>query len=214
MLYYDKQDAGWRIAVWHVTETIGELYALLPDDETVRQEAERQFKSPARILEWVAVRVLLCHMLGRQVPILYHDNGAPYLPDYEELDISISHTKGFVAVALAEQGQIGIDIEQVPDAGSGQAKVERVRGKFIRDDEQADTLTALLLHWSAKETAFKILHRERVDFRKHLRVLPFEEHSEGCFTLCESRTDEEHRMTMHYKIFPHFVLTYAFLSEE
>ena len=77
-----------------------------------------------------------------------------------------------------------------------------------------DTLTALLLHWSAKETAFKILHRERVDFRKHLRVLPFEEHGEGCFTLCESRTDEEHRMTMHYKIFPHFVLTYAFLSEE
>lgn len=206
MIYYDRQTEGWRIAVWHVTESLDELLALLPDDESVRLQAEEQFSAPARRLEWVAVRVLLCHMLERQVPILYHDNGAPYLPDYEALDISISHTRGYVAVALAQEGQIGIDIET-----SASAKVERVRSKFIRDDEQADSLTELLLHWSAKETAFKILHRERVDFRKHLRVLPFEPYDEGRFTLCESRTDEEHRMNIHYKVFDDFVLTYSFL---
>lgn len=208
MIYHDRQDEGWRIAVWHVTETLDELYGLLPDDETVRGEAERLFKAQSRIVEWVAVRVLLCHMLGRQVPILYRENGAPYLPDYEALDISISHTRGYVAVALAEQGQIGIDIEQV--AG----KVERVRERFVRDDEQADGIIPLLLHWSAKETAFKVLHRERVDFKRHLRVLPFEAKEEGRFTLLETRTDEEARMTMHYRVFPEFVLTYSLVDTD
>lgn len=207
MIYYDRQTEGWRIAVWHVTESLDELLALLPDDESVRRQAEARFSLPARRLEWVGVRVLLCHMLERQVPILYHANGAPYLPDYEGLDISISHTRGYVAVALAQGGQIGIDIES-----SASAKVERVRSRFVRADECADSLTQLLLHWSAKETAFKILHRERVDFLKHLRVLPFELRDEGSFTLCESRTDEERRMSIRYKVFDDFVLTYSFLE--
>lgn len=206
MIYYDRQSEGWRIAVWHVTESLDELYSLLPDDETVRMEAERQFRSPTRITEWVAVRVLLCQMLGRQVPILYYENGAPYLPDYEALDISISHTRGYVAVGIAERGQIGIDIEQMAE------KVSRVKERFVREDECAEGLVSLLLHWSAKETAFKVLHRERVDFKRHLRVLPFEAQKSGNFMLVESRTDEEARMLIHYFVFPEFVLTYSLVD--
>ena len=102
MLYYDKRfDDGWRIAIWHVTEELEELYYMLPDDISVREEAERRFKSISRIIEWTAVRVLLFDMLDRQVEILYDHDGAPHLPEYEHLDISISHTKGYVAVALA-----------------------------------------------------------------------------------------------------------------
>ncbi len=71
MLYFDKQQEGWRIAIWHVTETIDELLALLPDEEVVSSEAETRFRSESRILEWTAVRVLLYDMLDRQVPILY-----------------------------------------------------------------------------------------------------------------------------------------------
>lgn len=208
MLYFDKQYDGWRIAVWHVTETIEELLAMLPDEESIRTEAESRFGSASRILEWTAVRVLLYDLLDRQVPILYHDNGAPYLPEYEHLDISISHTRGYVAVALAEQGEIGIDIEQIS------AKVERVRNRFVRDDEVADTLEQLLLHWSAKETAFKILNRNKVDFLKHLRIEPFELQEEGDFILQEFKTNDEERMTIHYKLFPDFVLTYSLINTE
>lgn len=206
MLYFDKQHAGWRIAIWHVTETLEELLALLPDEEVVSTEAESRFRSESRILEWTAVRVLLYDMLDRQVPILYEENGAPYLPEYEHLDISISHTRGYVAVALAEHGAIGIDIEQIG------AKVERVRHKFIRDDEDAETLEKLLLHWSAKETAFKILNRSKVDFKKHLRVLPFEQQEEGEFTLQEFKTNDEEQLMIYYKVFPDFVLTYSIQS--
>ncbi len=203
MLYFDKQCDGWRISIWHVTEALEELLAILPDDETVKTEATVRFHSSGRILEWVAVRVLLYTMLGRQVPIEYKENGAPLLPDYENLDISISHTRGYVAVALTERGGIGIDIEQKGP------KVERVKQRFIRDDESAETLIKMLIHWSAKETAYKVLQRRKVDFLKHLRVSPFEENEEGVVTLHEMKTDDLQTMEIQYKVFPEFVLTYS-----
>ena len=209
MLYYDTQfQQGTRIAIWHVTEDLDELFYLLPDDVSVREEANRRFKSQKRILEWVAVRVLLYDMLDRQVDIFYDDDGAPHLPDYEKMDISISHTKDYVAVALATEGEIGIDIEQIAD------RVEKVRERFVREDEQAQNINQLLLHWSAKETAFKMLHRRKVDFLKHFKVLPFKEEQEGTFQLQEFKTDDEQVVNVNYKIFPDFVLTYSTYFED
>lgn len=209
MLYYDKQSPdGWRIAVWHVTETLDELLDMLPDDVSVKNEARERFKSESRILEWTAVRVLLYDMLDRQVQILYDEDGAPQLPDYEKMDISISHTKGYVAIALAENGEIGIDVERMAD------RVEKVRKRFVRDDEEADTLNKLLLHWSAKETAFKMMRRRKVDFLKHLKVQSFEETEEGSFTLQEFKTDDEEKFEIYYKIFPEFVLTYSIFKDD
>ncbi len=203
MLYFDKTYEGWRIAIWHVTESVDELLTLLPDEDVVRTEAKNRFHSESRVLEFTAVRVLLFTMLGRQVPISYDDKGAPHLPDYEKVDISISHTRGYVAVALADEGEIGIDIEQIGE------RVQRIKSRFVREDEQADTITSMLLHWSAKETAFKVLHRTKVDFLKHLHVQPFAEQEEGTFLLHETRTDEEQTMQINYKVFPEFVLTYS-----
>lgn len=209
MLYYDKSfEDGWRIAIWHVTEEIEELYYMLPDDVAVREEAERRFKSYSRIMEWTAVRVLLFDMLDRQVEILYDEDGAPRLPEYEHLDISISHTKGFVAVALAEKGEIGIDIERISD------RVERVKKKFIREDETPQDRNQLLIHWCAKETAFKMLHRKKVDFLKHLKVLPFTTNEEGICKLKEFKTDDEQLIDIHYKVFPDFILTYSRIFEQ
>jgi len=209
MLYYDKRSQqGWRIAVWHVTESLDELLDMLPDDISVKNEAKERFKSESRILEWTAVRVLLFDMLDRQVQILYDDDGAPYLPEYEKMDISISHTKDYVAIGLAEKGEIGIDVERVAD------KVEKVRERFVRDDEDAQSLNKLLLHWSAKETAFKMMHRRKVDFIKHLKIQPFQEMEEGDFILKEYRTDDEESFNIKYKVFPEFVLTYSVFFDD
>lgn len=204
MLYYDKHfNDGSRIAIWHVTEDLEELYYLLPDDEKVRKEASVRFKSPSRIMEWTAVRVLLFDMLDRQVDISYDDSGAPHLPSDEGMDISISHTNGFVAIGLSPKGEIGIDIEQISP------RVEKVTSRFIRDDEMAADLTSQLLHWSAKETAFKMLHRRKVDFLKHFKISPFNGTDEGVFQLQEFRTDDNQVFDIHYKVFPEFVLTYS-----
>lgn len=216
MIYYDKQTDGIRVVVWHVTEEYEELLSMLPDADSVQNEAEQQFSSEFRRVEWTAVRVLLYTVLDRQVHINYNDQGAPLLPDYEGLHISISHTKGFVAIALSESDVVGIDVEQIErldttnqfDDKEKMPRVEKVRSRFMGNDEYAETIVGMLLHWSAKETVFKVLGREGVDFHDDLKVQPFDETQyEGDLQLDDLKEDDTY--TIYYKVFDDFVLTYT-----
>mgnify|MGYP000016543064 CR=1 FL=1 len=68
-------------------------------------------------LEWLAVRVLLYTLSGEEKEIAYHPSGKPYLAD-ASASLSISHTKGYVAVVLGLPGrEVGIDIEQYGESG-------------------------------------------------------------------------------------------------
>ncbi len=222
MLYYDKHIDGIRVAVWHVTEDYEELLSLLPDADSVSKEAEHQFSSEFRRVEWTAVRVLLYTMLDRQVHISYNEQGAPLLPDYEGLHISISHTKGYVAIALSESVLVGIDVEQIErlednknifDDKEKVPRVEKVRTRFMRDDEYAETTIGLLLHWSAKETLFKVLGREGVNFIEEMQVGPFDENQyEGEFNIEDLKEDDTY--IIYYKVFDDFVLTYTKRKDE
>ena len=216
MIYYDKQIDGIRVVVWHVTEEYEELLSMLPDADSVQNEAEQQFSSEFRRVEWTAVRVLLYTVLDRQVHINYNDQGAPLLPDYEGLHISISHTKGFVAIALSESDVVGVDVEQIErldttnqfDDKEKMPRVEKVRSRFMGNDEYAETIVGMLLHWSAKETVFKVLGREGVDFHDDLKVQPFDETQyEGDLQLDDLKEDDTY--TIYYKEFDDFVLTYT-----
>lgn len=216
MIYYDKQIDGIRVVVWHVTEEYEELLSMLPDADSVQNEAEQQFSSEFRRVEWTAVRVLLYTVLDRQVHINYNDQGAPLLPDYEGLHISISHTKGFVAIALSESDVVGVDVEQIErldttnqfDDKEKMPRVEKVRSRFMGNDEYAETIVGMLLHWSAKETVFKVLGREGVDFHDDLKVQPFDETQyEGDLQLDDLKEDDTY--TIYYKVFDDFVLTYT-----
>lgn len=87
-----------------------------------------------------------------------------------------------------------------------------VAHKFMREDEQPSVFRgtdtwSLLLHWSAKETMFKCLNASEVDFRGHMRILPFAVNESGVFSAEEYRTVEKRRFTIHYYLFPDFVLT-------
>ena len=199
MLFFDQKFDDTHVYVWHLTEDYEELLSMLPDADDVQTEAEARFSSDNRILEWTAVRVLLYTVLGRQVHIDYDEHGAPMLPEYEGMDISISHTKGYVAIALSETSYVGIDVEQIEHPEEGrEAKVERVRDRFVSDEESAETMTGLLLHWSAKESVFKLLGREHVDFLHDLRVQPFDENNdEGHFLLDDLKKDETYEVTYH-----------------
>ena len=216
MIYYDKQTDGIRVVVWHVTEEYEELLSMLPDAESVQNEAEQQFSSEFRRVEWTAVRVLLYTVLDRQVHISYNEQGAPLLPDYEGLHISISHTKGYVAIALSETAVVGIDVEQIERLDTSNQfndkekmpRVEKVRSRFMRNDEYAETIVGMLLHWSAKETVFKVLGREGVDFQDEMKVQPFDETQyEGDFQLEDLKEDDTY--IIYYKVFDDFVLTYT-----
>ena len=157
-------------------------------------------------MEWLSVRVLLYSMLQEDKEIGYSSEGKPYLTDHSFF-ISISHTKGYVAVMLASSVPVGIDIEQYAQ------RVHKVSDRYIRPDEQVesylgDITWGLLLHWSAKEAVFKRMENADADLRK-LRLTHFIPQAEGTFQVQELATEQQELYSVGYRICPDFVLTWT-----
>ena len=198
-------DTQW--AVWKVEESLEALLALLPDARRVCCEQELlQFASERRKIEWLSVRVLLYFMLKEDKQIGYSSEGKPFLTD-DSFFISISHTKGYVAVNLNPKTPVGIDIEQYGK------RVHKVFDRFIRPDEQVeayqgDTTWGGLLHWSAKETVFKCMKNADADLRK-LCLSHFIPQKEGTFQVREYATEGQSLFSVGYRICEDFVLTWT-----
>ena len=206
-LFLQHKTVDMKWAVWKMEESLDTLFSLLPDARRVSCEQEMQrFTSDRRKLEWLSVRVLLYSMLQEDKEIGYSSEGKPHLTDNSSF-ISISHTKGYVAVILSSVAPVGIDIEQY-----GQ-RVKRVYDRFIRSDErvesyQGDETWSMLLHWSAKETIFKSMENADADLRK-LCLSHFIPQSEGVFQVREYATERQQLFTVGYRICPDFVLTWT-----
>lgn len=194
----------WSLGVWRMEESLTALQDEL-SNTTLFEEATKQFTSLHRQLEWLSVRVLLYHLLHEHKEIGYLPSGKPYLVD-GSYHLSISHTKGYVAVILGST-PVGVDIEQY-----GQ-RVHKVAHKYMREGEtvhpyQADDTWSLLLHWSAKEVMFKCMNTAEVDFRKHLYIEPFVPQEQGSFNAHEYRTELQQSFKIDYLLHPDFVLTW------
>ena len=223
---------GAACGIWRVTETAEELRSLLTEKSFTQDFFN--FKSPARQLEYLAVRVLLRELLGKECRVLHHESGKPYLEN-SLCRISISHTKGFVAVIIHPEKEIGIDIEYHSD------RVKKVVGRFVSSDEMslierkvseiADNdiveefrINMYLLFWSAKETMFKMINSSEVDFLEHLSInsVSFSEHSgngavvdahskvfNGTMNAYECRTSLKTEMSIEFYLTEEFVCTYS-----
>ena len=208
-LYRKYQQGDLTVAVWKVDETVEQLCSMF-HQFSIYEESFARFSAEKRKQEWLAVRVLLKEILGEEKRIAYLPSGKPYLED-GSMHVSFSHTHGYVAVALHPFAEVGVDIEQYG------TRVQRVASRFIREDEKVsiasgDEIVGLLLHWSAKETMFKLMDDQGVDFIDHLRVLPFQHEESGTFKACEYRSDKEMEFLIHYDTHPDYVLTFACLE--
>lgn len=208
-LYRIYRNRDLTVGIWKVDETVEQLRSMF-HQFSVYEEGFARFSSEKRKQEWLAVRVLLKELCGEEKTIAYLPSGKPYLED-GSLHVSFSHTNGYVAVAIHPSVEVGIDIEQYG------TRVRRVASRFIREDEwvsvdAGDETYALLLHWSAKETMFKLMEDAGVDFIDHLHILPFEPKDFGTFKAREYRSDKEQEFLIHYDTHPDYVLTFACLD--
>ena len=187
-------------------ESLDVLLLLLPGARRAFCEQElNRFVSERRKMEWLSVRVLLYSMLQEDKEIGYSPEGKPYLTDHSFF-ISISHTKGYVAVIFYKR-PTGIDIEYRSD------RILKIRSRFMNPEEEAGIdleheVEHLLIHWCAKETLFKIIGQEGVDFQKHLHVNPFPYLSSGTFKGRETRTEACREYELAYQVTPDYVLTW------
>lgn len=101
-----------------------------------------------------AVR-LLGQLLGHEVVVEHDSHGAPYLPQYPNLHISISHCRTAVAVAFSINGPVGIDIESRRHINP--SLIERVctPDEFDAIQHSEDPEMAFLQLWTRKEAVLK-----------------------------------------------------------
>ncbi len=192
-------------AIWQIEERSDELLALLRNPAYYLSDLER-LSTEKRRQEWLASRVLLEYLSDEPARIAYHPNGAPYLIGNRHF-VSISHTKGYAALLLQDRPEAGIDIEYCSD------RIIKLRNRFMSAEEEqgidkAQEANHLLLHWCAKETLYKMIGQEGVDWKEQLHVKPFSYAESGFFQVYETCSPEQKCYDLEFLVTAHFVLTW------
>lgn len=190
-----------------IEETSEKILAQLDKKEWYLPTLERL--GDYRKQEWLSVRLAFKNLFNEEKEILYYPNGKPYLADASH-HISISHTKGYVAVIANKEKEVAIDIEYISP------RVEKIKKRFLSSEEEEhlstqNKLIHTILHWSAKECLFKILNANNVEFKSQLHILPFEPAISkwGKFNAFETRTDQKRLYIIHYFVSEEYVITFC-----
>ena len=167
--------SGVRVLVWKMTETLEVLQGMV-SSSLVAQACE-EFASEKRRAEWLAVRALLSNCLGVDACVVYDAAGKPSLEGFDG-EISISHTGGYVAVALSTCGSVGVDIELLS------RNVMPVASRFMSVDSLESSHSdernfVALVHWCAKEALYKIVGNLGGNFKDNISVGAFQPSCEG-----------------------------------
>ena len=196
------------VGIWKMEETTEEMWYLLQHQAWYQLEFSR-LKAEQRQKEWLATRLLLKEMLGHEAIIHHHPNGTPFLSETEQKQISISHTKDFVAIMLTDATQTaGIDIEYRSE------RVRKVRSRFLNAEEEqfidpAHETEHLLICWCAKETLYKIINRQEVDFCRHLHIQPFSYAEQGTLIAVDTCSESPKHVVLQYRVEKDFVITWV-----
>lgn len=195
------------LGIWKTEETVSGLLALLDRHDRYLPFLE-SCKSESRKEEWLATRVLLKELLGEELAVEYHPDGSPFLPEKPGFFVSISHTKGYVAVYCSPLKQVGIDIEYQAE------RIQKIKHKFMSEEELSRIDPAcetgyLLLCWCAKETLFKLIRQMDVDFREHLHIHPFPYGKEGKISVWETKTPKTKAFELAFKVTSEYTVTFS-----
>lgn len=190
-----------RLGIWAISESSDDFWALSPYVESSRSEFNALYKSEQRKCEVLAVRLLIKEIIGDNVQLMHQDNGKPYLSS--GMNISISHTRGFAVIIVSHSKQVSVDIEYFSN------RIERIRSKFMRDDENASSQVKLLMHWCAKETMYKLFPEDNLTFNKMQLLSVDGNDSIGIITA--KNIFRNRNVSVYYRTFCNCLLTYAVL---
>jgi 4'-phosphopantetheinyl transferase len=176
--------------------------------------ALNHFKALKKQIEWLAGRFAVKKLVFSccrsndysGITIDYEPEGAPYLPEYPDFPISISHSGGYAAVALSRDRftKIGIDIEKINPAG-----IRHILKVAYTDREQAMLKqcsdAAIFEIWTAKEAYLKYIKKgfnenlrrvEVIHGRIYLRQI------EQDVSLFSGRINTEYALSLVYSVCP------------
>ena len=149
-------------------EPIAELELLEAQATAAELESLEGISSKSRRAERLAWRGLLRKVAGEECQVSYSKQGAPCIENSQYKYISVSHCADCVALLLSDK-PCGVDVERV------ERNFERVARKYISDAEReglpVDSPLKMAAVWCAKETLYKMMSREGVDFLRDIELL-------------------------------------------
>jgi phosphopantetheinyl transferase (holo-ACP synthase) len=198
-------NGGGLLGIWKIEESEHQLLNLLHNRPEF-YDLIREKTNVARRCETLSVRALLQEMAGEGKFVVYDANGKPALDD-GSWNISISHTRHYAAILLHPAKTVGIDIEQMGDKALQLSK-RFMSPKELKSLDKGNDVVVSLLHWSAKETVYKILDRPGIDFAKEMFICPFLA-SDGMLKAEASVDGRIELFEISFEVSENYVLTYS-----
>lgn len=201
------------IGFWEITETVDQLMELLnPDEEELVNF--HLYRNDLRKKEWLAVRLLLQLMTGKNSKISYDPAGKPLLVNGPG-HISISHSSNCAVIYLHPEWHPGIDIESIT------RNVERASRKFLSEKELRDCTIEnqlsnadLLLRWCAKEAIFKMVPFSDVDFASQIACVALPVNAdEGAMQATFTSESTHLNIPLRYRIIGEILMVWGTLQE-
>ena len=196
LLKIDNLRSGAILGMWRIEETVSEMLAMMPSLGNLQHVLD-SYSRDARRLEVLSVHALVYIMTADESLVVGHnEDGHPLLEGWH---VSISHTRGYAAVLLSRQDEVAVDVEYVSN------RVAKIADRFIRDDEQDETITRQLVCWCTKEAVYKYFSSQHLALLD-IRLRNYELLSEGCIVAENMQTGDT--VTVNYNVTDSYVMTY------
>jgi len=203
----EKREDDSTLGVWKITETEQQLRDLCSLSAVETEELSRM-GSEKRRKERLVVMALLQAMYGESLWVGHHPNGRPFLLNRSD-ELSITHTRRFAAILTHPQKRVGVDMESLERDFS--AVEERALSKEERAYlSHAQRSLQLAILWSAKESLYKCVSQQDVDFAKQMQIEPFVPQEFGA--LCARFLFTDQNIDTHfleYRIIDNHILVYT-----
>jgi 4'-phosphopantetheinyl transferase len=202
-----------EIGLWKISEEIDDLYLLanlsVPDSITYSGITALHRKK-----EWLATRALLNELISKPHLIKYHPDGRPWLENCP-INISISHSSGYIAILLHANSIPGIDIELIS------RKVGKVGSRFLSPEELAvcndkaeNSNRWMLLHWCAKEAIFKMVPLSNIEFSTDISVFANDSNEDsGTFKGTFNDKSGAIPITLYYKLANEVLIVWGWVDK-
>jgi 4'-phosphopantetheinyl transferase len=165
-----------------------------------------QFKTGKRQIEWIsgrlAVKKVVIQKTNQQkITILKKNNGAPFIKEHPEWDVSISHSNNYAvgAVCMSGKRKIGIDIEKIYASPSR----DFLRVAFSKNEiEKMGNCPAETIYknWTIKEAFLKYIEKGFSECLHHVEVIDnmiyYQKVKEDGLTIYTGKIDNEYMYSM------------------
>ena len=177
-----------------------DFYKEYPFLEQYRETVESGYKASSRRKEILSEKIMLRKLFPNEdVKLTHNEDGRPFLSN--GMNVSISHTKNYLAIIVSRDKNVALDVEHVSD------RVKRVGRMYLRKDENYTEINEMLVVWCVKETMYKLFSSQNLTFEE-IHVHPFSAEDHG--TVYADNLKSGDTVTLTYSVNDEYVITKAY----